>query len=755
MRTLALFSGSFSLGIFLAQYLLPAGWLLPCALGAYALACFRLVLSGDRGKRVLLIGTGLSLAFGWTWLYIRQVQRPMETLADTEAAVTMTLQDYADPTDFGAKVTVRVEGLPGKLAYYGGTELLNLEPGQTVTDTVSFQSAARIRDDDITTFTSKGVFLLAYQRGEAVIGPENPDSPRWWPVRMGQAMREKIGDLFQGDTAGFLTAILTGDKSALSSQASWNLSEAGLYHILAVSGMHCGFLLMLIRLLTGRHRRRLLAGSAIVLLIFYAFLVGASPSVVRACVMLSFLLAAPLFGRESDGPTSLSAALFCILLNNPFAAASISLQLSFGAVAGLLWLTPRLSSLLLGEKHHGRVFTFTVVSFSATMGALVLTIPLSAYYFGTMALISPVSNLLCLTAASGVFIFGLLAVLAGFVCPPLGSLIALVPGLLAQYILEAARLLAQVPYHAVYFVNPYLKYWLAFAYLLFAAVYLLRDRRGRNYALAAGCALATLAVTIRLGAARYGAALDVVMLDVGQGQSVVLASEGHFALTDCGSGNSWYDAGGVAFQQLRTMGCREVDYLILTHFDDDHVNGAEVLLSQIPVRTVLYPADGEDTETRRAILDFARETGAEVTALTEETELALGGAALTVYPPTGGTDDNERGLVVLASAGEEDLLITGDLDAAGERRLLETYGLPDIEYLAAGHHGSKYSTCDELLDAVSPETALISVGSNSYGHPAEETLRRLAEHGCTVYRTDLHGTIHLSIGEAYEENSAQ
>ena len=105
--------------------------------------------------------------------------------------------------------------------------------------------------------------------------------------------------------------------------------------------------------------------------------------------------------------------------------------------------------------------------------------------------------------------------------------------------------------------------------------------------------------------------------------------------------------------------------------------------------------------------------------------------------------------------GETDLLITGDLDAAGERRLLETYGLPDIEYLAAGHHGSKYSTCDELLQAAAPETALISVGSNSYGHPAEETLRRLAEHGCTVYRTDLHGTIHLSIGEAYEENSAQ
>ncbi|MEI3363658.1 MAG: ComEC/Rec2 family competence protein, partial [Oscillospiraceae bacterium] len=134
-------------------------------------------------------------------------------------------------------------------------------------------------------------------------------------------------------SAGFLTAILTGDKAGLSEQASWNLSEAGLFHILAVFGMHCSFLLTLVRLLTGRHRRRLLAGVTVVLLVFYALLTGGSPSVVRACVMLIFLLAAPLLGRESDGPTSLLSALFFILLENPFAAASIGLQLSFGAVA--------------------------------------------------------------------------------------------------------------------------------------------------------------------------------------------------------------------------------------------------------------------------------------------------------------------------------------------------------------------------------------------------------------------------------------
>lgn len=745
MRKLALFTGAFSLGIFLAQYLLPAAWLLPMGAAAFVLACGRLVLRNDWGRRALLVGIGLSFAFGWNWLYVRQVQAPLEALVDTEQQVTMTLCDYAVKTDYGAKVTVKLSGLPGKVVYYGGEALLTASPGQTVTDTVHLKSAAHIRDEDVTAFTSKGVFLLAYQRGEVVLDVGTSASPRWWPARVGHAMREEIAALFGGDTAAFLTAILTGDKFGLSEWAAADLSEAGLYHILAVSGMHCGFLLTLVVLLTGRHRRKLLTGVMLVLLVFYALLTGGSPSVVRACVMLVLLLAAPLFDRESDGPTSLLTALFLILLWNPFAAASISLQLSFAAMAGILWLTPKLYKLLKGEKKHGKVFRFTAASFSATMGALVFTVPLSAYYFGTLVLISPLSNLLCLWAASGVFLLGLLAVLAGFFWTPLGMLLAVVPRLLAGYILEAAHLLAKLPYHAVYFSNPYLKYWLTFAYLLFLAAYLMKPKAGRKYAVAALAAFLTLAVTIRLSVTRYGAGMEAIMLDVGQGQCVLLASGGEYALVDCGSGSSWYDAGELAAHQLKTMGCTELDYLILSHYDKDHISGVTGLLARMDVAEVLVTEGADDEAVQATVLETAAAHGAEVRSVTEETTLALGKARLRVFPPVGDGNDNERSLSVLASLGEQDLLLTGDLDCAAEKALLEAWDLPDIEYLAAGHHGARTSTSEELLDALKPETVYISVGSNSYGHPARETLRRLGERGCTVYRTDLHGVIHLSL----------
>ena len=748
MRRLAAFTASFALGIYLAQYLLPAEHLLPLAAGCFAAACLALLLPGLWRKRALLIGTGLALALGWDWLYGFAVRDPQVGLSGRSGTASMTLLEYAVPTDYGAKVTVKLEGYPlGKVVYYGGEDLLDLRPGQTVTAQVKFQDAARLREDTITNFTSQGVFLLAYQRGEdAVYGEGSAGSPRWWPARAARAMQDHVAELFDGDEAAFLSAILTGDTSGLSEEARSDLSEAGLSHILAVSGMHCGFLMTLILLVTGRHRRRLLAALALPILVFYTILTGASPSVVRACIMVLFVLAAPLFQRDSDPPTTLSAALFLILLANPFAAASISLQLSFGAMAGLLWLTPKIQDLLLGEKSRGRVYRLLASSLSATVGAMVFTVPLCAVYFGSLVLISPVSNLLCLTASSAVFMLGLLAVLASFLWLPLGAVIGFLPALLTKYILWTSGVLASLPYHAVYLTNPYLKYWLVFLYGLFAAAYFLRPRARRKYAVATVLAAMSLAVTVWLGAPHYTrSGLDAYVLDVGQGESVLLSSGGQFALVDCGSRNSWYDAGGIAADHLATMGCGTLDYLILTHYDYDHVSGVTELLARTRVGTLLLPDVADDAGMRLQVELAARDHGADIRYVRAETSLPLGRSSLTIYPPGDVKGDNEQCLAILCTYGDYDLLITGDMNMAAERQLIAEHDLPDIEALVVGHHGSKSSTSEELLEAVTPEVGIISVGDNSYGHPTEDALRRLVLADVDICRTDKQGTVHLSV----------
>ena len=751
MRRLALLGGGFSLGIFLAQYLLPPAFWLPGAglcLALTALAVFLLRRTDLPRRRALLLGCALAAGLGYNALYTQLVLSPAELLADTEReAVTMTLCEYPEATSYGAQVTVRLNGLtPGKAVYYGSEALLGLEPGNTVTCDVSFGSARTVRGEEIRSFTSKGVFLLCYRRGEETVETGSAGSLRWLPQRTARAMAERIDEIFSQDSAPFLTAILTGDRSGIPQKAGDDLSEVGLYHLLAISGMHCAYLMELLYLVLGRHRRRLTAFLGLPLLLFYALLSGASPSVLRACVMLSFLLFAPLFGRERDSLTAIFAALLLILLANPFAAASVSLQLSFAAIGGILWVTPKLSDWLGKGRDLGVAGRFLSGSVSVSLGAMVFTTPLCAVYFNSLTLISPVSNLLCLWCVGLIFCGGLLAVALSFLWLPLGPVLAFLPGLLVRYLLWMAGLLARIPYHALYFSNPYLKYWLGLLYLLFGIAWLSREKGRRKWLLSAGLSAACLLYAVYLGSLRYAyGSLNAEILDVGQGQSVILSSQGDFALTDCGSLNRWKDAGGIAAEALQSAGCRQLRYLLLTHYDYDHVSGVQGLLARVGAETLLCPPDGGDTDAQAAILAAAEANGTEVRFITEETTLPLGEATLTVYPPLGDDSSNERGLVYLVSAGDYDLLITGDIDAEMEQRLLERYDLPDIEALVVGHHGSKYSTSAELLDALRPETAFISVGSNSYGHPSDQAMERLSERGITIYRTDLQGDLRLSV----------
>lgn len=750
MRKLATWALSFAAGIFLAQYLLPDGWLLPAAAAALGLGVLALLLREPARYRAVLICTALSVALGYDWAFTLFVQSPAEALAESNlTGVTMVLLDYPAATDYGAKVPVRPEiaGLRGvRAVYYGDAALLELTPGCTVTDDVHLKSAAKIQDDEVTTFTSRGVFLLAYGGGEAVYGNSGTASPRWWPARLGHAMQGKIPELYPGDTAGFVTAILTGDQTLLDDSAGTDLSEAGIYHIMAVSGLHCSFLMLLVLALVGKKHRRTAACIAIPVLIFYALLTGARPSVVRACVMISLVLIAPAMRREGDSPTALSFALLLILLHNPFAAASIGLQLSFGAVAGMLWLTPKLDRLLRGEKERGRAFRAASASFSATCGALVFTLPLTACYFGFLVLVSPLSNLLCLWAVSMIFAGGLISVLLGFIWLPLACAAALIPRGLIAYVLAVVRVLVKVPYHALYYTNPFLKYWLAYFYVLFGTAYLHKPKARRKYAVAVVLAALSLAVTVKLGRLFYTyGALDIVAVDVGQGAGTIMASGGQFALMDCGSGNSWLGAGSDTADQLLSMGCKKLDYLVLSHYDYDHVSGVAELMNRLRVEALLVPDYWDDADLRSWVMETAADHGAAVEFVTEEETRTLGNSVLTLYPPLGCDNDNDHGLTLLCSAGEFDLLITGDMDAKTEEKLISAYPLPDIEALIVGHHGSKYSTGEELLDAVKPEIGIVSVGRNSYGHPSEEALRRLVRAGVSVYRTDKQGNIHIFV----------
>ena len=162
------------------------------------------------------------------------------------------------------------------------------------------------------------------------------------------------------------------------------------------------------------------------------------------------------------------------------------------------------------------------------------------------------------------------------------------------------------------------------------------------------------------------------------------------------------------------------------------------------------PRPDKTDEMGQMVLKLAERHDVDVSFIEKDTTFAFGEAELQVNAPVRqltklGDAENENGLTVLCSAGEFDFLVTGDMNKATEKRLVAQKKLPDVELMMVGHHGSDGSSSEELLAAVKPETAIISVGGNSYGHPAEGALQRLAKQGVELYRTDLQGHVRVSV----------
>lgn len=754
MRVLATIGFSFSAGVFLAALLPWNGWQLYAAGGVLLLALAWLFAARKQKyfRRGLLILLPLAVSLAYFAGYDYLVRQPIEDRCGAASDFTATVCDWPQATERGARVTVELEGYHrARAVLYGEAELLAARPGDTVTGTAQWQSAAHFDSDDVTHFNARGVYALLYGREDVRLSAGDGDALRWLPQRAGKAFREKVAAIWDDPrVSGFLTAELNGDKSAMDDGDYLAMQETGLAHLFAVSGLHCAFLVTLLALLISR-RQRLLCAVTIPLLLFYMVMVGMSPSVVRACIMQIFLLIAPLFRRGSDPLTSLAAALLVILLCNPFAAASVSLQLSFSATLGMVLLSPRLYKLLTGW-YKGKcrplrtALCFVAANLSATLSAVVFTAPLTAWYFRIFVLVAPLSSLLAVPAAGWSFMAAFVTVLLGFVWLPLASLLGWISWALVRYILWIANGMMSWRYHAVYFTNPYLIYWLLFLYAAFIGCAATPDGK-RKYLLASALSVLTLTAAIWVNRQDYQyGVLTALTLDVGQGESVILTSGGETALVDCGSSNSYKDPGGLAADTLHSMGVRELSAVVVTHYHADHTNGLYEVLRRIPVQTIYLPDIEDEYGVRERLVSLAEEKGAQVTYVTKETADTLGDTVLTIYPPVqSGGDLNELGLTALASAGDFDLLITGDMSGSTEKKLVETYALPDIEVLVVSHHGSRYSSNIRFLKSVTPEAAVISVGDNNYGHPSEETLQRLLAVGADIWRTDQQGTIRITV----------
>lgn len=766
MRILAILAASYTAAAAMAVYGRLGECLLPlCALCALAAAAGGLLIRkrpGRRSRTAALCALGLALGFGWTACYQTVFVAPARALDGQTVRVTAQVLQWPQESGQGGgySVLVRmdtVQGVGVDAVLYVDGQGARLRPGDRIGSVARLHFAGTgASGEEITYYTAKGVFLWGRAYGTLCVDCPKRPALRVWPALLSRALEDSITASFSRDDAAQVLAVVMGNRNDLTQPFTTSLQRTGLSHTAAVSGMHLAFLAGALTLILGKHRR----GTSLIVMpvtLLFMLVAGCTPSVVRAAVMILLLLSAPLFDRERDDATSLGTALLVLLVHNPMAVAHVGLQLSFAAVAGIFLVSDSIQLRLrqaLHIRHAGRwspgwfaglIANYVSGCLSATLGALIFTVPLTALHFSSVSLLSPISNLLTLWAVAVVFCGGLAVGLTGLVCPALGPVLATAVAPAVRYLDFTVRALSRFTFAAVTMDSYYYKLWVCVLSLwLLMMLVGKKQARARVFVSVMAAGFAAAAVFTCLDFA--SGPVSVTALDVGQGQCVLVRQGGYMTLVDCG-GDGYNDAGDVAADCLQNAGRSRLDLLVLTHFHDDHANGVPQLLERLKVEEIAMPDEDPDSPLRREILALAEEKGVRCTFVREDAVRTLGAdSILTLYAPLGGSGVNERGLAVLASTGSFDALLTGDMGIEVEQLLISHAGLPNVELLVAGHHGSKYATSRQLLDAVSPELVLISVGGNNYyGHPAPETLERLNEAGAEVYRTDRSGAVTVQV----------
>ena len=680
---------------------------------------------------LLLTAAGILYGCGYRQLVVS----PAHALVGQTNVCSCTVLDYPRENNYGFSVETKLScgSKPVRATVYLYQDVEYLKPGDIFTAELTLSDSA---DDNSWYSYADGIYLRA--SGSAILSyaPCEHIPFRFWPRRVAHALALSLESSFPVDTVGYAVALTTGNRTMLPDSRKSILQRAGIYHALALSGMHMSVLVGALAFLGRKKRLKALIGFP--LCIGFAIITGLTPSIVRAAVMQCLLLLAPACKRETDAPTSLSLAAAVLILQNPWSVMSWGLQLSFASVIGLCLFSRKLWLKLAPSKHvrFHRLRDFLAGSFSATFSALILTVPLMALDFGYISLISPLTNLLCGWVVSLCFAGSLTCALLGIFLPILAAPIAWITAWGFRYIEWISSALQRIPYACIYTDNIYFLLWLVLLYIILFLL-LLRPDSGR---IIPRCGLISTFSFCMIFTLLEGMPASFTAIDVGQGQSLLFRNNSGTVMVDCG--NTKGDAGEIAADFLASLGEPDLDLLIVTHYDSDHINGIADLIQRTTIHGLILP--DTNSEARAELEAAAFSAGIPVYSVQKDTTVWIGKEQISILAPVSNSSSNDASLAVLSRITGLSVLITGDMDTQAEILLLGTHELPDVDILVVGHHGSSTSTSEALLDKVTPELAVISVGkSNPYGHPTDETLNRLIAAGISVLRTDQQGSITL------------
>lgn len=601
----------------------------------------------------------------------------------------------------------------------------------------------------------RGLDALGTVRKRSQILAHREGADDWWarvilPVR--GVIRGAIEQNLSGGPAGLLKGVLLGAKKAVPEEVKTAFAQTGVNHVLAVSGLHVGLIAgaVFFTLKMLGVRRGITAGLTICALVFYALITGLPPSVVRAATMGCVALLGIVGQRDIDGGNILGIAGLGLLIARPQDLFDVGFQLSFVATGGILVLYRPLRDLMPVER--GWCDTWIAGPLAVSVAAQVTTLPFVVSYFGLVSVVGLIANLIVVPLVGVGVGLGLLTVVAFVVWSPIATVLNAANWLVLSGAIGLANWMARPDWAAFEVARPP---WFVFGvYLSLVPLILPQVRRVCSaYCLILALVLANIGVwkTILLS----GSALEVYVLDVGQGDAIFCRyPNGRTLLVDGGIRTHYTDMGErVVLPFLNSQGVGHVDVVVGSHPDADHIGGLISVLEEVSVGHYLDSGQHVETVTGKRLLEVVKAKGIAYHAVAAgDSLIGLGGLVLHPTPdyvsdsgpaPEGA---NNGSVVIRIVHRGATLLLTGDIERETDGDMARWGHRLRADILKAAHHGSRTSSTRAFLDAVDPKVAAISCGvNNKFRHPSPEVIARFRKMGIQIWRTDQSGAIAMKL----------
>jgi len=556
------------------------------------------------------------------------------------------------------------------------------------------------------------------------------------------------------ETAALLRGLLLADRREIDQETKTQFINSGVVHVLAVSGLHVGFIALIFIILFGRFNIYLRSVLTIIGLLFFMILTGVPPSVFRATVMALVIIVAFLANRSTNIFNSLAIAALLILIINPDEIYSPGFQLSFSAVTAIGVIYPIISRLInrfnVQSKFVRYVLLFMAVSFAAQIG----TLPFTLIYFGKLSVVALAANLIVIPVIGIILSLSIATITIGSIFPSISLYYAATNDLITWLMLKLINITGELSFS--HFTITEYSIYDSMMFYFFISLFIYFIGRFKTKLAIVFLLLFTISNIILFSFLDDEELLpenqlSVLMVDVGQGDSFIIKFPNNkTALIDAGEATFYFDYGErVILPLLNYLGIEKIDYGFVSHLDLDHYGGFVSLILEDRIGEIYKPA--LDT-TLTKDLKFEKFLNNKKIPIIyyDRQSLEIGNCKVYIITDKEESEffnlsSNDRSGILKIVYGKSSFLFTGDAEIRVEDILINNYqSFLDVDVLKVGHHGSKTCTSDEFLKFTSPKYALISAGlKNKFGHPHENVITKFNSNNVKILRTDKNGAVLL------------